>query len=83
METSENKRTQKEERAAVLERYGASGKTQKAFCESEGLALSTLRSWLKRESRVGAFAEVTPSKQHSPVVELSFPDGSVLRIRSA
>ena len=32
----------------VIERYQASGLTQKAFCQSEALALSTFQYWLAR-----------------------------------
>ena len=33
---------------AVIEAYQASGLTQKAFCQSEGLAFSTFQYWLSR-----------------------------------
>jgi len=41
---------------AVIEAYLTSGQTQKAFCESEAVALATFQYWLaryKRHHRIG------------------------------
>jgi hypothetical protein len=35
----------------VVERYRQSGLTQKRFCETEGVALSTLQFWVSRYKR--------------------------------
>ncbi len=49
---------------AVIEAYQASGLTQKAFCQSEGLAFSTFQYWLSRYRR-----------EHRPDFQQSSPDG--------
>lgn len=52
----------------VIERYQASGQTQKAFCQSEAVALSTLQYWLARYRK---HQHTDNHPQHRPVfVEL-------------
>jgi hypothetical protein len=47
MDMDENQRRKRQEqRQQVLEDYRSSGLTQKAFCESRELPLSTLQYWL-------------------------------------
>lgn len=62
----------------VCREFSDSGMTRKAFCESRGIALSTLRYWLKRLS------DATPRDRTLgfiplSTIELSKP--TVLRIR--
>ncbi len=45
------RRTRSAERLEMVERFRRSGKTRRAFCQSEGIAKSTLDWWL-RKSRV-------------------------------
>jgi transposase len=40
-----------DEIAGIVERYVASGLTQRAFCAREGVGLSTLALWLRRRRR--------------------------------
>ena len=40
-------------RRQMVERYERSGKSQREFCEGEGVSLSTLQLWM-RKSKVGA-----------------------------
>lgn len=76
---------------AVIEAYQASGLTQKAFCQSEGLAFSTFQYWLSRyrkqhrsdhqQSSRHLFVELTPQTllppNHvgDPGVVVSYPNG--------
>jgi len=55
-----------QEMFAVIETYQASDLTQKAFCQSEGLALSTFQYWLARYRR-----------EHRPEFQQSSPDGGL------
>ena len=63
LEPSEGKRPSRprrfsaEERERLLEAYERSGKTQRAFAEDNGVAVSTLLSWLSRKRK---------SKQEAP-----------------
>lgn len=43
------KRSSKRERGGILSQYRASGLTQREFAEREGVAISTLSYWLRRE----------------------------------
>jgi len=62
----------------VCREFGDSGMTRKAFCESRGIALSTLRYWLKRLSEA-TLRDRTPGFIPLGTMELSKP--TVLRIR--
>ena len=70
---------QREKRwSEICREFRDSGMTRRAFCESRGIALSTLGYWLKRLS------ETTPTRRTSGLIslgtmELSKP--TVLRIR--
>lgn len=75
-------RTRPEERAITIKRFRSSGLTQKAFCKVEGVSVSTLQNWLRTNDRSRAFSEVVPSRPPATTVELLFPDGTALRIRS-
>lgn len=66
----------------VVAGYRASGMTQEAFCARDGLALTTLQSWLYRpepsKSATPTFLPVAVRESASPV-ELRIPSGMVLR----
>jgi hypothetical protein len=49
--TTETRRTTAAERLEMVERFGRSGETRRAFCESEGIAKSTLDWWLRKSKR--------------------------------
>ena len=78
-----------EERARLLEAYDASGLTQKAFAEREGVAYSTFVSWLKQRRQrrradtcqgvAPSFHEVALPMASSSALEVCFPDGMVIR----
>lgn len=47
--TTEKRRTSAADRLEMVERFRRSGKTRRAFCESEGIAKSTLDWWLRKD----------------------------------
>ena len=79
--------------SSILERYDSSGLTQRAFCAREGLRFGTLVAWLGRRRKSGGilseseqsepeFHELSlsrPSASSSASLEVSLPDGTVLR----
>jgi hypothetical protein len=75
-------RKSEQEKIEILDRYHASGQTQRAFAEAEGISEYVLSKWLNR-SGTGAkasFVEVPISSRTE--VEIRFPDGSVVTVRS-
>jgi len=79
------------EKFAVIERYQESGLTQKAFCEIEGLALSTFQYWISKykeyqqsdSSLAEAFVELKPQSPLSSLgnaIILSYPNGVTLTV---
>jgi transposase-like protein len=76
-----SRRTSAEERAVTIRKYRSSGLTQRAFCEAEGLSVSTFQNWLKHRAG-GVFTEVVSERRATTCVELMFPDGTAVRIRS-
>lgn len=86
--------TSQEEREALLEAYGKSGLTQKAFARREGVKFCTFTSWLQqrrgaagpgRQLKSVRFAEVSiPQRAVSTsAVEVQLPDGTLIRGTSA
>lgn len=77
-----------EERERLIERYEASGMTQKAFCRREGINYHTFVAWLgrrkleKKERVEGSGFEefILPINQQSSVgvLEIRLPGGEVL-----
>jgi hypothetical protein len=78
--------------SSILDRYDQSGLTQAAFCRREGLKFGTLVSWLGRRCKNGGalissppepkFHELSlssPPQSLSSSLEVSLPDGTVLR----
>ena len=81
-------------RRQMVERYERSGKSQREFCEGEGISLSTLQLWMRKAKGSGepaamALREVewTAGATVTPVpawgVELVSPRGWTLRHREA
>jgi hypothetical protein len=94
--TIETRRTIAAERLEMVERFRRSGQTRRAFCESEGVARSTLDWWLrkrKRRTRSGkkkgvAFREVSVVSASMEAaatwsMEIVSPTGWTLRSRQA
>lgn len=49
--TQKHKRRTEQERIELLNLYQCSGKTKKAWCEENGIAVSTLHKWLKLDKK--------------------------------
>lgn len=77
----------------VIERYQKSGLTQKAFCQSEALALSTFQYWLARyrrrhhaEQQQSSRPLLVELKAEAPIpsgndgVVVSYPNGVEVRL---
>ena len=81
-------------RRQMVERYQRSGKSQREFCEGEGISLSTLQLWM-RKARSGAEPDAMALREvawrvdsaltPAPVwgLELVSPHGWTLRRREA
>ena len=75
----------------ILDRFGRSGLSARAFCKQESLVLATLHRWREKltadvdaKNREHDFVEVTASPDGFPafwLVEVEFPDGRILRMR--
>ena len=76
---------------ALIEGYQKSGLTQKAFCETEGLALSTFQYWISKykkyhqrdSSPAEAFVELkaqSPLSSFGNAIILSYPNGVKLTV---
>lgn len=78
--------------SSILDRYDQSGLTQAAYCRREGLKFGTLVSWLGRRRKNGGalisslpepkFHELSlnsPAESLGSSLEVSLPDGTVLR----
>jgi transposase-like protein len=69
-----------QERRAIIERTLTSGRLISEIAAEEGISSQTIQSWMRaRKSDSASFIEVTPPRV--TVVEVSFADGTVLRIR--
>lgn len=70
------------QRAAIVERARSSGRPIAEIAAEEGIAAKTIYHWMcpkKREA--SSFIELPPPPSRTTVVELSFADGTVLRVR--
>jgi len=69
-----------EERRAIIDRAVTSGRPIAEIAAAEGISRQTIQSWMRAPKRyAGGFIEVSPPR--ATIVELSFTDGTVLRIR--
>jgi len=69
-----------EERQAIIARTLTSGRPIAEIAAAEGISRQTIQSWMRAPKRdAGGFIEVSPPR--ATIVELSFTDGTVLRIR--
>lgn len=75
--------------AKIVRRFESSGLASTAFCQSEGLALSSLQRWRQRlASRNAApFVELVPPPATTPTcssgwsLELTLPNGASIRLQ--
>jgi len=68
------------EREQWLQSYEQSGMSRRAFCEANGLNLTTFHGWFKKRERGVAltrpwFAEVVLPAREVPAIELVYPNG--------
>ena len=69
-----------EERRAIIERTVKNGRPIAEIAAEEGISRQTIQSWMRAPKRdTGGFIEVSPPR--ATILELSFTDGTVLRIR--
>jgi transposase-like protein len=69
-----------QERRDIIERTRTSGRPIAEIAAEEGVSRQTIQSWMRApRSDSASFIEVTPPR--ATVVEVSFADGTVLRIR--
>lgn len=69
-----------QERQAIIELTLTSGRPIAEIAAEEGISRQTIQSWMRAPKRdTGGFIEVSPPR--TTVVELSFADGTVLRIQ--
>jgi hypothetical protein len=79
----------KKEWAKIVQRFESSGLAGRAFCQNEGLALSSLQRWRQRlASRASApFVELVPTTAAAPTLssawslELTLPNGASIRLQ--
>jgi transposase-like protein len=73
-------RHSEQERREIIERILTSGRPIAEIAAEEGISRQTIQSWMRApKSDSASFIEVTPPRV--TVVEVSFADGTVLRIR--
>ena len=71
------------ERRDLVEQFKGSGLSQAAFSRQEGIHPVTLSRWLKQGPPSIRFAEVVLPALRGPEIEISLPNGAVVRIRDA
>ena len=74
------------ERSELVAAYEASGLSQEAFCEREGIAKSSLYKWRRQQydGRQGLGAGfISIESRHAPEwnIELEFKNGTVIRFK--
>jgi transposase-like protein len=73
------RRHTEDERKAIIERVHTSGRSLAEIAAEEGVSRQTLQGWMRASPRQrGSFIEVPTPR--ATVVELRFPDGTVLRV---
>ena len=75
-------RKSEDEKQEILSRYHASGQTQRAFAASEGISEYVLSKWINRSKTGGKASFVDVPIASRTEVEIRFPDGSVVTVRS-
>jgi transposase-like protein len=71
-----------EERSEILERVRSGERSIGEIAQEEGISIKTIHNWMRaKKVNTGGFIEVPTTPARATVVELSFADGTVLRIR--
>lgn len=82
-------RRSEQEWREIVQRFEASGQSQRQFCKSEDITLASFARWRRRLQATGTPAAIdsgfvelaTPSVAPSWSIELELPGGSILRVR--
>ena len=79
------KRRNAQEREQLIAEYNAGGKSRKEFCEEHGIELSTFGGWIKKKDATAhaGFAEVMVPMSEAAPIEITYPAGVRVSIRSA
>ena len=71
-----------EQRSEILERVKGGERSVGEIAQEEGISIKTIHNWIQaKKVNTGGFIEVPTTPARATVVELSFADGTVLRIR--
>jgi transposase-like protein len=65
----------------VLAEFRSSGLSQAAFCEQRALNASTFQNWWRKLKGKTPFIEIPVTREVRTELEVSFADGTVVRIR--
>jgi transposase-like protein len=72
----------REQRAEILEQVRSGERSVGEIAQEEGISVKTIHNWMRaKKVNIGGFIEVPTTPPRATVVELSFADGTVLRIR--
>jgi|GEM_PF-1785182 len=71
-----------EQRADIIERVAAGNRSVVEIAREQEVSVKTIHNWMRaNKAHVGSFIEMPAASPRATVVELSFADGTVLRIR--
>jgi transposase-like protein len=71
-----------EQRSEILERVKGGERSVGEIAQEQGISVKTIHNWMRaKKVNAGGFIEVPTAPARATVVELSFADGTVLRIR--
>ena len=72
----------REHRAEILEQVGSGERCVGEIAQEQGISVKTIHNWMRaKKVNAGGFIEVPTTPARATVVELSFADGTELRIR--
>ena len=68
--------------ADIIERVAAGNRSVVEIAREQEVSVKTIHNWMRaNKAHVGSFIEMPAASPRATVVELSFADGTVLRIR--
>jgi transposase-like protein len=71
-----------EQRAAIVERVKSGEISVENIAREQGVSDRTIHNWMReRKEGGGKFIEIPSAPPRATMVEISFPDGTLLRIR--
>jgi hypothetical protein len=79
---TQNRQRTSDEIAKIITKQRASGLSQQNFCKAERIPLSTFQNWSRKARGTAAFSELSlPTRISGTTVEITFSDGTTLKIR--